>query len=248
MEVSTMPKPLSRSLSRGSSDLFEPDDPDFLQTLLHMKLPGDVLTPPPRGVSPPCEVPESERVVDNPDARNTRKRPRSTSPCNPDETDTQELECDASEVDSDTYGASRFGGFGEYMRRKRAKLQIQNTQMALVDTMSTSASTIFRGLAIYVSVIHLPQSGKSDLFFQINGWTEPSVQDLRQLILQHGGIFHAYLDKKSLVCVLHLPSHLRKHRNSLFQHARHHLLADTRKSPRIQAYEGCQARVARGKC
>ena len=151
-----MPKPLSRSLSRGSSDLFEPDDPDFLQTLLHMKLPGDVLTPPPRVVSPPCEVSESERVVDNPDARNTRKRPRSTSPCNPDEIDTQELEYDLSEADSDTYGASRFGGFGEYMRRKRAKLQIQNTQMALTDTMPTSASTIFRGLAIYVSVIHFP--------------------------------------------------------------------------------------------
>ena len=36
---------------------------------------------------------------------------------------------------------------------------------------------------------------------QINGWTEPSVQDLRKMIVQHGGIFHAYLDKKSLVYV-----------------------------------------------
>lgn len=34
---------------------------------------------------------------------------------------------------------------------------------------------------------------------QINGWTEPSVQDLRQLIIKFGGIYHPYLDKKSLV-------------------------------------------------
>ncbi|KAI0263775.1 hypothetical protein BC834DRAFT_971141 [Gloeopeniophorella convolvens] len=32
-------------------------------------------------------------------------------------------------AESDTYGASRFGEFGEYMRRKRAKLQIQNADM-----------------------------------------------------------------------------------------------------------------------
>jgi hypothetical protein len=33
------------------------------------------------------------------------------------------------EVDEAVYGASRFGYFGEYMRRKRAKLQIQNTDI-----------------------------------------------------------------------------------------------------------------------
>ena len=27
------------------------------------------------------------------------------------------------------------------------------------------------------------------------------MQDLRKMIVQHGGIFHAYLDKKSLVYV-----------------------------------------------
>lgn len=34
---------------------------------------------------------------------------------------------------------------------------------------------------------------------QIDGWTDPSVQDLRQLVVQHGGEFHAYLDRKALV-------------------------------------------------
>ncbi|KZT11147.1 DNA repair protein [Laetiporus sulphureus 93-53] len=66
------------------------------------------------------------------------------------------------------------------MARKRAKLQIQNAEM---DTERESGTPrIFRGLQIY-----------------INGWTEPSVQDLRQMIIQHGGIYHPYLDKKSLV-------------------------------------------------
>ncbi|KAI0355132.1 hypothetical protein OH77DRAFT_1504410 [Trametes cingulata] len=66
------------------------------------------------------------------------------------------------------------------MARKRAKLQIQNAEMDEDDT--GDQNKIFRGLQIY-----------------INGWTEPSVQDLRQMIIQHGGIYHAYLDKKSLV-------------------------------------------------
>ncbi|KAH9948124.1 DNA repair protein [Amylocystis lapponica] len=109
------------------------------------------------------------------------KRPR--SPISDDE-DGSELHgvltsVDSSYLTSHTYGASRFGEFGEYMSRKRAKLQIQNAD---IDAEGDASSRIFNGLQIY-----------------INGWTEPSVQDLRQLIIQHGGIFHAYLDKKSLV-------------------------------------------------
>ena len=50
------------------------------------------------------------------------------------------------DADSDTYAASRFGHFGEYMRRKRAKLQIQNAHWEDQD----HCKQIFRGLAIYV--------------------------------------------------------------------------------------------------
>ena len=54
-------------------------------------------------------------------------------------------------MDSDAYGASRFGGFGEYMRRKRAKLQIQNTEMGdTTTTVVASTSKLFSGLSIYV--------------------------------------------------------------------------------------------------
>ena len=51
----------------------------------------------------------------------------------------------AVESSSDIYGASRFGEHEEYMRRKRAKLQIQNSQL------EDDSSAIFQGLAIYVS-------------------------------------------------------------------------------------------------
>lgn len=54
-------------------------------------------------------------------------------------------------LDPDTYGASRFGGFGEYMRRKRAKLQIQNTEMGSTTPMViTPTSKLFSGLSIHV--------------------------------------------------------------------------------------------------
>ncbi|KAJ6620397.1 hypothetical protein B0H10DRAFT_2207916 [Mycena sp. CBHHK59/15] len=80
-------------------------------------------------------------------------------------------------VDEAIYGHSHFGEFGEYMHRKRAKLQIQNSEIV-----PTASSQLFKGLAIYV-----------------NGWTNPSVQELRTLLVQHGGIFQPYLNKKSIV-------------------------------------------------
>ncbi len=55
-----------------------------------------------------------------------------------------------SHLDSDAYGASRFGEFGEYMRRKRAKLQIQNAEMGDTSRGEASRSQLFKGLAIYV--------------------------------------------------------------------------------------------------
>jgi hypothetical protein len=56
----------------------------------------------------------------------------------------------SSYLESDTFGASRFGGFGEYMRRKRAKLQIQNAEMGDTQEPTTSNSKLFNGLSIHV--------------------------------------------------------------------------------------------------
>jgi len=52
-------------------------------------------------------------------------------------------------LDSHTYGASTFGGFGEYMARKRAKLQVQNQTLNPESGLET-ASKIFQGIGIYV--------------------------------------------------------------------------------------------------
>ncbi|KAG9127443.1 deoxycytidyl transferase [Ceratobasidium sp. 392] len=81
----------------------------------------------------------------------------------------------------DTYAASKFGEFGDYFRRKRAKLQNQNADINSQDKRS-SQTTLFKSLAIFIT-----------------GRTVPSLQILRALITQHGGQFHAYLDRKELV-------------------------------------------------
>lgn len=162
-----MMKPLQSTASTDSSDLFGPDDPEFLEALRNAVLPGDQITAPP---------PDTESL--------SRKRPR-------DESDKQQVGTTShgtlthglgdTEDDPEIYGASRFGHFGEYMHRKRAKLQIQNAALDASQEVSATKK-IFSGLSIY-----------------INGWTNPSVQDLRQLIVTHGGVFQPYLDKKSLV-------------------------------------------------
>lgn len=62
------------------------------------------------------------------------------------------------ETDEAVYGASRFGHFGEYMRRKRAKLQIQNASMD-TDTGGEGKSDIFKGISVYVRaciLLHMP--------------------------------------------------------------------------------------------
>ena len=57
----------------------------------------------------------------------------------------------SSHLNSDTYGASRFGDFGEYMRRKRAKLQIQNAEMgSSTPIVIAPTSKLFSGLSIHV--------------------------------------------------------------------------------------------------
>ena len=55
----------------------------------------------------------------------------------------------APEEDEAVYGASRFGHFGEYMRRKRAKLQIQNASMD-TEASADGKSNILKGISVYV--------------------------------------------------------------------------------------------------
>ncbi|KAK6594409.1 impB/mucB/samB family protein [Botrytis cinerea] len=77
------------------------------------------------------------------------------------------------------YESSKFGGFSDYFRRKRIKLQNLDAE---VRSTSTGNSNIFRGIVVHV-----------------NGYTQPSLRDLHHLIVSHGGGFMQYLDGKTAV-------------------------------------------------
>ncbi|KAF3389418.1 DNA repair protein REV1 [Penicillium rolfsii] len=76
------------------------------------------------------------------------------------------------------YEASSFGGFGDYMRRKKIKLQNLDAD---IRANSGDCPPIFRGVVAHV-----------------NGYTQPSLQDLHRLIVSHGGGFLQYLDGKTI--------------------------------------------------
>ncbi|KDQ08873.1 hypothetical protein BOTBODRAFT_59081 [Botryobasidium botryosum FD-172 SS1] len=141
-----------------SSDLFGSEDPDFLSALAATEILGDA---PQAG---------TKRVPHTSSHTGSALAPLEAETATPGAT---------AYTDAEAYGASRFGELGDYMRRKRVKLQVQNADLA---TQSLQKPQIFKGLQFY-----------------INGWTMPPLQDLRKMIMEHGGIFHAYLDKKGLV-------------------------------------------------
>jgi DNA repair protein REV1 len=77
------------------------------------------------------------------------------------------------------YEGSKFGGFADYFRRKKIKLQNLDTELR---SQSESNPLIFRGIVAHV-----------------NGYTQPSLADLHKLIVTHGGGFLQYLDNKTAV-------------------------------------------------
>ncbi|KAI4124677.1 MAG: hypothetical protein LQ338_004677 [Usnochroma carphineum] len=81
--------------------------------------------------------------------------------------------------EGEEYEPSKFGGFNDYFRRKKIKLQNLDAE-----TRSSAADNppIFRGVVAHV-----------------NGYTQPSLNDLHKLIVSHGGGFMQYLDGKTTV-------------------------------------------------
>ena len=77
------------------------------------------------------------------------------------------------------YSGSTFGGFTDYMRRKKIKLQ--NLDSA-IRSQSADKPAVFRGVVVHV-----------------NGYTQPSLSDLHTLIVSYGGGFMQYLDGKTTV-------------------------------------------------
>ena len=81
--------------------------------------------------------------------------------------------------EGDEYEGSKFGGFADYFRRKKIKLQNLDAE---VRSSSVGKPQIFRGIVAHV-----------------NGYTQPSLNDLHHLIVSHGGGFMQYLDGKTTV-------------------------------------------------
>ncbi|XP_055958334.1 DNA repair protein REV1 isoform X2 [Patella vulgata] len=69
-------------------------------------------------------------------------------------------------------------GWGGYMKAKQQKLQEQYVKDGI-------SSNIFKGVSIYV-----------------NGYTKPSSDELRRLIIQHGGVYQHYLYKTQVTHII----------------------------------------------
>ncbi|KAK4613573.1 DNA repair protein rev1 [Fulvia fulva] len=79
----------------------------------------------------------------------------------------------------DEYEGSKFGGFPEYFRRKKIKLQNKDADLR---AKSKEIPPIFKGVVCHV-----------------NGYTQPSLNDLHTMTVQYGGGFIQYLDGKTMV-------------------------------------------------
>ncbi|XP_011495357.1 PREDICTED: DNA repair protein REV1 [Ceratosolen solmsi marchali] len=67
--------------------------------------------------------------------------------------------------------------WGDYMEAKKCKLEEQFQEAAKQEC--TNVSTLFNGIAIFV-----------------NGYTNPSAEELKRIMMSHGGIYHHYLRSK----------------------------------------------------
>ncbi|KAF8206292.1 hypothetical protein K438DRAFT_1963365 [Mycena galopus ATCC 62051] len=172
IRASFAPNRTTATLASGSqsSDYFEDEDPAFLDALDATVLPGDVPVPVNNRTS--FTAPENSTESDSDD------NPEPPPPSQPQASLKRRRTEGPDPVDEVIYGAAEFGDFGNYMRRKRAKLQIQNSEI----NTTTAETQIFKGIAVYV-----------------NGWTSPSVQEIRSLLVRNGGVFEPYLTKHSAV-------------------------------------------------
>jgi DNA repair protein REV1 len=129
----------------NSSDYYDEDDSDFLEALQTVVLPGDDTPQDNQSPDKSQESQESEYLEPPPPTQPSLKRRRLEAY---EERHSAQAELDDYTKNEEIYGAAHFGAFGEYMHRKRAKLQIQNAELEE----GVGGSIIFKGLAIYVSL------------------------------------------------------------------------------------------------
>ncbi|OIW35072.1 DNA repair protein [Coniochaeta ligniaria NRRL 30616] len=80
--------------------------------------------------------------------------------------------------DGEEYAPSAFGGFPDYFRRKKIKLQNVDAE---IRASAGDRPPIFRGVVGHVI-----------------GYTQPSLSDLHKAIVEYGGVFLQYLDGKTM--------------------------------------------------
>ncbi|PKS12000.1 hypothetical protein jhhlp_001296 [Lomentospora prolificans] len=80
--------------------------------------------------------------------------------------------------EGEEYGASEFGGFSDYFRRKKIKLQNLDAELR---TASSDLPQIFKGVVAHVS-----------------GYTQPPLHILHKELVRHGAAFLQYLDSKTM--------------------------------------------------
>ena len=81
--------------------------------------------------------------------------------------------------DGDEYEPSKFGGFNDYFRRKKIKLQNRDAELR---SSAANNPPIFKNVVVHV-----------------NGYTQPSLNDLHHLVVSYAGGFVQYLDGKTMV-------------------------------------------------
>lgn len=111
---------------------------------------------------------------------------------------------DSVDKDQEAYAPSEFGGFKDYDRRKRIKLQNQD---ALIRKRARDAADADADAAAAQesggkgSNAMAKTAVKHDLFrgmvVHINGYTKPSRVELWHLIVVHGGVYKQYLEGKT---------------------------------------------------
>ncbi|KAK9248077.1 hypothetical protein V1506DRAFT_468799 [Lipomyces tetrasporus] len=79
------------------------------------------------------------------------------------------------------YAGSGFGGFGEYFRNKKIKLQNLDAYIRESDG-GSERPLIFKGCIVHV-----------------NGYTKPSIGEIHRLVVIYGGVFSQYMDGKTAV-------------------------------------------------
>jgi DNA repair protein REV1 len=133
-----MSQPLENSQS--SSDYFGEEDTQYLKALETLALPGDKPETEKAQANDPEDVCDDDVIEESPPPPAQPRPKRRHSDLEPEQIQ-----------DEDIYGASKFGQFGEYMRRKRAKLQIQNQALENKSNVNQAKNFgIFQGIAIYV--------------------------------------------------------------------------------------------------